>query len=151
MRFDTVASVVVSFSVLGAPILSFLWLVRNRLFLNHKRTFSLLLSVLSFCAISLLLLAYSDDFDPVWVMPPYIGVLVGANVWVWQWHKRLGYNRLSTLLVVLSTGALWAVVNNSETTQRTALLACITVIYVHALFYELWVQDTIRQYYEPAK
>lgn len=146
MDYGVVSAIVVPVSVLGASILSYSPGV-ERFGRRPDRTATLFLATVAYLSLTVLLLC-DTDYDPWWILPPYTGIPAGALFWCFQWRRGLGLGRVASMSVAIAAFSLWAMVAYTpDLVWRQWMLALVTMIYVHALFYEFWVEGH-RSYFE---
>lgn len=147
MDFRVVVAIVVPFSILGALVLSFNPGV-DRLGKRPERTSTLLLSIVAYCSLTALLLSSTDDFNPWWIIPPYIGIPVCTLFWCIQWKRKWGLGRMASMSVTISAISLWVtLVYSQNLVWRQWMLFLTIIIYVHAFFYEFWIEGH-RSYFK---
>jgi hypothetical protein len=147
LNFDTIAVIVVVFSILGAMVLGFLSQGRRK-FTHHKeRTVTLLLSLVAFVALTCLLIIDSGSYDAWKVLPPYIAIMVGAVVWFVQHRRRARLNIITNLFISMACMGLWGVIVYSEgIPTKKWMLGCTSIVFMHVFFYELWIHDIWSKY-----
>lgn len=140
MDYKVVSAIVVPVAVLGAANLAYVHDI-EQLGKRPARTATLLLAVVAYVTLTVLLLTSTTEYDPWWVLPPYIGIPVCSLFWCVQWDRKLGLGRLASILTAASTFALWGVIAHSTGLVRQRwLLGLTTIIYMHAFFYEFWIE-----------